>query len=742
MTLISLKPDWDFQPKIGQTLGHHIKREKESIRIIDFLERGKEGGLLLCGDRGVGKTTLTYSCINEIKNKENTREQTAKTLIPILINATSIISSEESSKTIIQHLIRSLYNNTKSLELKNDLKSKTKELFNKSTASKLLKEKNNIVLKKTQTENKISFNSIMLLGFFVSGILASTNLVVFPLEWIAVISGLYLVINFTHQKISVKSDITSQYILHDYDLPTMQLDFENTINEFSKSHKIVFVIDELDKLKDTPLDFIQDIKMLINQGNAHYVFISDPSPLEKVSVPKSKESTLFSQYLFIKHPSFSELDEFFADITMESNPRVEQSDFEIFTKFLLYESQCHFFSLYNLIRDHIVGKSGNCPMLDFKVDNNMIIKANLQRTIEWIYLRIASDHNSEWMQNDRTLSTLYRASNKIFELPNQTHITFGKSGITIQNDESFEIPHSELQHVEDFFNFLVSQGYLDQSSDSNFIKVGSFNKFNSDPGGIYIQEQRIFVKKFRELLDIAIPLVNFYNKYHNNVVDEIFNIDNIRAKWNDAVEICRPISFQTYGNDYEIYSDIESNSSSLYTSRQLNPKNIELDNYISQLYANSVRILCDVLSENTNCDNVAHYTAVNEGSILQRLNLPSHEYYHSVLKYQNKSKIGTVLVIYDPSLDVLQEIDSNLKDTLVVCLFKTGSKEDFSKMDDSVNDLKRSIRNKSSGCYFLRMQMPFCNDEYDSLASLLNDKKLLLLNDEQDLKNLPSWFKD
>ena len=63
-------------------------------------------------------------------------------------------------------------------------------------------------------------------------------------------------------------------------------------------------------------------------------------------------------------------------------------------------------------------------------------------------------------------------------------------------------------------------------------------------------------------------------------------------------------------------------------------------------------------------NNVTDYTAVTKGCILHHLNLSSHEYHHSILDYQNKSKIDTVLVIYDPILDVTQKIDSNLKDIL------------------------------------------------------------------------------
>ena len=106
-----LKPDWDYQPRINSPKGHHVTRTQESTKLIDFIQRSNEGALLLCGERGAGKTSLLYSCINHINKPQE--------IIPVLLNAASINKIIESSdrknstKITVQQFIRSLYSKTK-----------------------------------------------------------------------------------------------------------------------------------------------------------------------------------------------------------------------------------------------------------------------------------------------------------------------------------------------------------------------------------------------------------------------------------------------------------------------------------------------------------------------------------------------------------------------------------------------------------------------------------------------------
>jgi hypothetical protein len=54
--------------------------------LVDFLRRKKEGALLICGKRGVGKTSVIFSAIQEAKRLENGAESAMK-ILPVLVNA-------------------------------------------------------------------------------------------------------------------------------------------------------------------------------------------------------------------------------------------------------------------------------------------------------------------------------------------------------------------------------------------------------------------------------------------------------------------------------------------------------------------------------------------------------------------------------------------------------------------------------------------------------------------------------
>ena len=57
-------------------IGQHVTRKIERELLIDFIRRKNEGALLICGKRGVGKTSVVFSAIQEAKRLEE--EETSK----------------------------------------------------------------------------------------------------------------------------------------------------------------------------------------------------------------------------------------------------------------------------------------------------------------------------------------------------------------------------------------------------------------------------------------------------------------------------------------------------------------------------------------------------------------------------------------------------------------------------------------------------------------------------------------
>ena len=155
---ITLANDWDYQPKIGSPLGHHVKRDQEHSIMCDFIIRKNEGSLLVCGTRGIGKTSSVIQAVNNC-TKINSK------LKPILVKAPSINFDDDGKKSILQTLIKYLYKETKNDEKVNDdLKKKTAELYNKSIASQIKKQQMESTQLTTETTKKFEIKLIPILA--------------------------------------------------------------------------------------------------------------------------------------------------------------------------------------------------------------------------------------------------------------------------------------------------------------------------------------------------------------------------------------------------------------------------------------------------------------------------------------------------------------------------------------------------------------------------------------------------
>ena len=99
------------------------------------------------------------------------------------------------------------------------------------------------------------------------------------------------------------------HLCTDYDVSTLQSELEQTLNKLSKNllnykfekFKVIFVIDELDKLEtDLVIDVIKSLKMLFNQTSALFVLITGQEMYDRIlneSKSRGKEYTLLL-YLF------------------------------------------------------------------------------------------------------------------------------------------------------------------------------------------------------------------------------------------------------------------------------------------------------------------------------------------------------------------------------------------------------------------------------------------------------------
>jgi len=351
----------------------HVVRVKEMELLMDFFRRRVEGALLVSGKRGVGKTSAICSAIISAYNVLKGQSGAEIELFPVLVNApnfetrTSMLNENDKpepidflkfKRIIMQNLVRGLYQTAekhgivekksqKKAELtfeKDDLrinnlgdaskitlKNDISNLFMKAVAVKATEEASDVksALQKYRLEKEFTTQmswklvataaiTSVSLGLVAAFSLPSTAIwgKVLPI----VIATVPPSIAMTWQKKKTTANESNaeqnakSYYLFDYDLSTLQSDLEETLRTLTKfRYKVIFVIDELDKMeRDDVIEATKSLKPLFNQTAALFVLISGEEIFKSFELDSERgtEYTLFSQKIFLPRPQFEELRKF------------------------------------------------------------------------------------------------------------------------------------------------------------------------------------------------------------------------------------------------------------------------------------------------------------------------------------------------------------------------------------------------------------------------------------------------
>ena len=153
---IILAKDWDIsiQPPFyskgnKQKDGYFVGREDVLSKLTHEILIKSSGALLICGHRGVGKTSLVYQALKQAL--DNNRK-----IIPVLLNAhhlnAEVDNKDEKQRNIIENLIRRLYATTKDRDDLKEFNIEISSLYKKAVATQFsLIEKH-----KKQFKNRIS----------------------------------------------------------------------------------------------------------------------------------------------------------------------------------------------------------------------------------------------------------------------------------------------------------------------------------------------------------------------------------------------------------------------------------------------------------------------------------------------------------------------------------------------------------------------------------------------------------
>ena len=456
---IQLKEEWDYPThiEIHKSSKLKVEREKEESFVLDFLKRRTEGGLLISGKPGSGKTSLIHSAIHNLKSSK---------ILFIEVNATLFENrkvKEESfedflslKRVVIQNIIQR-FNDYCQLKLK------------KPTPiphTKKIRDAINLLEKLADISNAETFK----------------------------------VLHSTLKKTKKNSNDLAESILFrkrfdQQDLTIMQNELEKILKLFKDSFKICFMIDEVDKIdeideekltrkskQDKPdphtkiacvMDVAKSLKTLINTENALFIFVTSElfydALVDSELRVDSNAHTLFSETLFLQRPTFDIISEFIDKIIV-SKKNINENNIEEFKYYLTYVSRNSFYDVYRYLRDFIEIKNSKTE-LNISLSENQEFIAKLQKIMSNIFQKKQYQRISNFRKNSKLRSKLYELLELCINLKQNesltTKIVNGQVEITTSNGTivSEDVkPNDDTQEVSlrDFIYVLTRYGYLKQ----------------------------------------------------------------------------------------------------------------------------------------------------------------------------------------------------------------------------------------------------------------------------------------
>lgn len=439
-----LQRDWDIpiHPYISKNNsgGYFAGREKELVFLANEIIRKKNGSILVCGHRGVGKTSLVYKAILKLKEE-------CPDAIIVVVNCSQLeIENQDKfeQKNVLESLIKRLYYTIERMEnakLEPEIKNEIKELYEKATACEYqLYEYNNQGHNISKTkEEKISVNLDKInLIYFIFWILAIVFdifsltlsdtyimkiipfLLVFPIPFAI---SLFYKINLSHTEKEYSDNESKKIHQFDNSVGNLEYDLECLYRKMADNGtRVVYVIDELDKQEaDRVNKIFNKFKNLFTLSEAQFIFISGQETYDKIHENskreyRPKEYTYFTSKYFLSRPLMSDLIEFFDKITY-SSVQIEEKDLITLERALIFEAHSDFFDLKACIKNRITSFDMlNRPIIELNdLTYEDVQKRRFQILISNLFEeRYMSRNPLKWSENEILQREIYKHAYKVY----------------------------------------------------------------------------------------------------------------------------------------------------------------------------------------------------------------------------------------------------------------------------------------------------------------------------------------
>jgi Cdc6-like AAA superfamily ATPase len=576
-----LKEDWDvpISPPGQDLAGHFNGRRTDVNRLENELKRRSQGSVLICGHRGVGKTSTIYKAI---RDAESSCKKNNITILSVLINAPQAIDEEKiNTRRLLNLLITRLYTAANEEKVPEELSQKIHTLYFKAVASLYKTElksnrqqQNQITLDGTSTTGlkwnwplssglnnptlAASFAAFGALQFgrffendFTSRILATIaifvpNVISYAVEETRKTS-------FTRTQNSSSEDL---YNL-DNSIANLEFDLEQLHRELSKKKiKIVYVLDEMDKLANDQIkQILRYSKNLFTLASATFLFVASEEHYEwlvkndqdRTKIYRNEMGTLFGSIFFLTRPGIEDIRDYLKAI-VDQCPLGSNHLFDS----LIFDAASDYFELIHKIRDRISGFIGANPYIEFsKDDPEDLIKARLQRSLSLIFDQKYSVRlPSRQKENEALLRTLY-----------------SKAGSLVVGNTISAPPNSDTTlgaaATRDFCKLLAriqiiqSMGTPPNGNAEHIYKRTGTTGFEVPEKMLFKTEyESAFIKKFEDCFQLSLSLINLSRSLSRQNLLSFNDVSISDGQFKSALNAISPPLVNNWANTINVYASL------------------------------------------------------------------------------------------------------------------------------------------------------------------------------------------
>jgi len=381
-----------------------------------------------------------------------------KNILVVLMNAAQLEAEaqgeELNPRSIIENLIRRLYTAIRYREgLENKIKKHVENLYKKTVSkdfkltesfirrSERIEEDKEEIAREVLLDEKFLHIVIFIAFWTLGAIILTFNLT--PWEWVNKLVALLstfpipYVVNLTYRKRKVrkerrKASLKTEELYQldnkignlEFDLEQIHSEITSSNKEFPNGKKLVYVIDELDKLdRNMVMEVLKYFKNLFTLSDALFIFIGGEElynigreEVENSVLYRQKEYTYFISRYFLSRPLYPDLSRFFDEIIEDWGELTEK---EIFKRSLLFDAKNDYFDLKTYIRDKITGFEDGKPVIEINEGDLSTYeqKARFHKAItSLVEGKYLSYEHSKWQENEKLFRAIFEDASKIYNL--------------------------------------------------------------------------------------------------------------------------------------------------------------------------------------------------------------------------------------------------------------------------------------------------------------------------------------